>query len=469
MTNFTLTPGSDTVVGGAADDILSATAATLNAGDSLTGGAGTDILALVGSGNFRIDQLATFTGFERIRLNNATNSGASLTLGNQPIEVDATGGLSISVNSPSNWNGSNIINGDASHTWNSTSLYFQGLYYPAPPVTYDLTSNTLSHVNISGYGDNITLLINDAVTAGVQSFNAYGSNTKLATAGSMLDLSHTMVAGFAVTSANALGTAFTVGDLGTAFQIAGGSGNDTIVATGFTFSADQRNTIFATASIEKIIDGSGTYTATPQNPDVFTLTTGSDTVTGTAANDTVYGTGLSPFSVAATLNSGDSLTGGAGTDTLVLSGGGTFRVDQLATFSGFEIIRLNNVASSTDLYLGSQSVAVIGVGAIPHEGVDRSDAMRVFVGSGAVTCGGTNFVYSTSASNWNAHNSIDGGSIVLNSNQSDSAFYDLTTNTLSNINYLYNKYSANLTVQINSAVAGGVANFFGHGPNAKHW
>ena len=47
----------------------------------------------------------------------------------------------------------------------------------------------------------------------------------------------------------------------------------------------------------------------------FTLTTGSDTVTGTASNDTVNGT-------AATLNSGDSLTGGAGTDTLALSGGG---------------------------------------------------------------------------------------------------------------------------------------------------
>ena len=51
-----------------------ATAATLNAGDSLTGGAGTDVLALVGSGTFRVDQLATFTGFERIRLDNATNS-----------------------------------------------------------------------------------------------------------------------------------------------------------------------------------------------------------------------------------------------------------------------------------------------------------------------------------------------------------------------------------------------------------
>ena len=63
---------------------------------------------------------------------------------------------------------------------------------------------------------------------------------------------------------------------------------------------------------------------------------------------------------AATLNSGDSLTGGAGIDTLALNGGGTFRVDQLATFTGFESIRLSiSPSSSTDLYLGSQSVAVI--------------------------------------------------------------------------------------------------------------
>ena len=42
-------------------------------GDSLTGGAGTDMLALYGGGNFRVDQLATFTGFESITLNNFTS------------------------------------------------------------------------------------------------------------------------------------------------------------------------------------------------------------------------------------------------------------------------------------------------------------------------------------------------------------------------------------------------------------
>ena len=36
-------------------------------------------------------------------------------------------------------------------------------------------------------------------------------------------------------------------------EVAGRSGHDTTVATGFTFSAEQRNSIFATASIEKLV------------------------------------------------------------------------------------------------------------------------------------------------------------------------------------------------------------------------
>ena len=180
---------------------------------------------MVGSGTFQIDQLATFTGFERIRLNNVTYSSANLTLGNQPIEIDATGNLSIQVSSPSNWNGSNIINGDASLTWNTTYLSFnnsswgfvEGVYQQLP-IVYDLTSNTFSHVNISG-GSNVTLLINNGDTAGIQSFYGMGPNSQLATAGSTLDLSHTTVTGFAVTSTNALGTAFTVSSQARHFRL----------------------------------------------------------------------------------------------------------------------------------------------------------------------------------------------------------------------------------------------------------
>ena len=155
---------------------------------------------------------------------------------------------------------------------------------------------------------------------------------------------------------NALGTAFTVGDLGTAFQIAGGSGQDSIIATGFTFSADQRNSIFATASVEKIVDSGGTYTAPPPSPGVVGLTTGNDTIVTPFSGSTVYAT-------AATLNAGDSLTGGAGTDVLALVGSGSFGLGQLATFTGFERIRLDNATNqSASLTLGSQPIEVDATG-----------------------------------------------------------------------------------------------------------
>jgi hypothetical protein len=163
VTLFTLTTDRDTFVGGPAGNTVYATAITLNGGnslwpgDSLTGGAGTDVLALVGSGDFSLGGLASFTGFESIKLYGGTNLVSRLYLGSQSIKVDATGDWSIEVSSPSNWNGNNIINGDASHTWNTTSINFNNVMVMDPeyhynyvvPATYDLTLNTLSHVNIN--------------------------------------------------------------------------------------------------------------------------------------------------------------------------------------------------------------------------------------------------------------------------------------------------------------------------------
>ena len=211
-------------------------------------------------------------------------------------------------------------------------------------------------MNVDGTADNITLLINNADTAGVQSFNAFGLGDKLVTAGSTLDLSHTTVSGFTVASTNALGTTFTVGDLGTAFQVAGGSGHDTLIAQGLTLTAAQRTEIFATNSIETITDQSGTYAAPAPSPDVVGLTPGNDTFVAPSSGSTVYAT-------AATLNAGDSLTGGAGTDVLALVGSGTFHVDQLASFTGFERITLDNATNfSAQLYLGSQPIEVDATG-----------------------------------------------------------------------------------------------------------
>jgi hypothetical protein len=257
------------------------------------------------------------------------------------------------------------------------------------------------------------------------------------TADATLDLSHTEVSNFAVLSTNAIGTTFTVKDVATAFAIAGGPGQDTIVADGFAFTADQRNAIFATASIEKIIDTSGTYTAGPLNPNVVQLTTGNDTVASSSPNLVVNAT-------AATLNNGDQLSVG-GSGTLALYGSGTFRVDQLATFSGFSTITLNNYTNGTaSLYLGSQPITVTGLG---------SGSEYVYLGGGQTTYNGgsgSNIIWSLSNSNWNSADVINGGNygqLYLNWSNQANVTYDLTANTFQNINYVYG-YGDNLTLKI---------------------
>ncbi len=64
------------------------------------------------------------------------------------------------------------------------------------------------------------------------------------------------------------------------------------------------------------------------------LTTGTDTVVGPSTADIILGT-------AATLTSGDTVQGGSGSDTLSLSGGGAYRLDQAGLFANIAEIDLN--------------------------------------------------------------------------------------------------------------------------------
>ena len=110
------------------------------------------------------------------------------------------------------------------------------------------------------------------------------------TSDAVLDLSHSSVNGFTVASNNATGTNFTVRDINSAYQVTGGSGTDTITATGFVFSAAQRNAIFAAASIEKIIDQSGTYYAVEIAPTITSNGGGNTAAVSIAENTTAVTT-----------------------------------------------------------------------------------------------------------------------------------------------------------------------------------
>ena len=79
-------------------------------------------------------------------------------------------------------------------------------------------------------------------------------------------------------------------DIDTALRVAGGSGTDTLTAQDFVFSTDQRNAIFATASIEKIIDQTGTYTADIAPPTITSNGGGNTAAVSIAENTTAVTT-----------------------------------------------------------------------------------------------------------------------------------------------------------------------------------
>lgn len=289
MSSYTLTTGDDTVPGTSGDDTVTAMADTLTSGDRLTGGAGTDTLVLDGSGFFRIDQLAAFSGFETISLSGSANlylgsqtisvnkidtAFASVHLGSGAATLHLDSGTFVTSSSSAAWNRANVIDGGIL-TLNSDST---------PDAIYDLTTNTLTTASVQGRGDSLTLQITSTTAVHVDRFYTFDDSSRLTTASGALDLSNTSVSGFTVTSTNTHGTTFTVADLETAGRVTGGTGADTLVAEGFTFTPEQRNRIFATTSVETIRDASGTYTVLP-NLSVATVDVdtngGKLTITGT--------------------------------------------------------------------------------------------------------------------------------------------------------------------------------------------
>jgi autotransporter passenger strand-loop-strand repeat protein len=427
VTTISLTTGPDTVVCGPGNVTVNGTATTLNPGDSLTGGAGNDVLALYGSGVFQVDQLATFTGFASITLNNFTNGYATLDLGaGQPITVTGYGpgyelvylgsgavtfhGGSSTYNaivstSASNWNAGDVIDGASSRVVLNGSGVANG--------NYDLTSNTLQNVNsLDGYGTNLTLKINSADAAGVSNFSGQGTNDQLVTSDTTLDLSHSSVAGFTVSSTNAIGTTFTVQDIGTAFQIAGGPGQDTIVADGFTFTADQRNAIFATASVETIVDSTGTYTANGP-PTVNSGQTLSITSGQTSSGVIVLGGGILDVlsggtAIGSVVSSGAIVSvssGGIVSNTTVLSGGaldvlsGGLADPTTIDSGGLEVISAHGTDLGAQISGGEQDVSGLASGVTIFAG-----------GSQVIESGGS--ATSTTVSNGGTLDVLSGGSAI---------------------------------------------------------
>ena len=505
----TLTTGVDDVVADDSGITVTGTAATLTAstpgmpsypgmpgypgtpGDQLVGGAGYDTLQLFGTGDFRVNQLGAFTGFERIVLSNPAGSSSTVDsarvyLGAQDIELAtsqanagtfylgagkvtfrSTTGGQVNVSGQANWNTGNVIEGGAA--WGpSINIAFDN-YGIGAAQTYDLRQATLSKVNISSYGS--TFLVDSDAMAGVTNWTFYSQGT-LAVSDTAVDLgSPSYIYGnFQVTSTNTAGTTFTTSNMTMASRVQGGAGQDTLVLNGSTFTTDQRNAIFATSSVETITDASGTYQV---DPGMIRLTTGVDTITAPDSGITVTGTAATLTASTPGMPSypgmpgypgtpGDQLVGGAGYDTLQLFGTGDFRVNQLGAFTGFERIVLSNPAGSSStvdsarVYLGAQDIELA---------TSQANAGTFYLGAGKVTFRSTTGgqVNVSGQANWNTGNVIEGGaawgpSINIafdNYGIGAAQTYDLRQATLSKVNI--SSYGS--TFLVDSDAMAGVTNW----------
>jgi Ca2+-binding RTX toxin-like protein len=206
-------------------------------------------------------------------------------------------------------------------------------------TTFDLTGLNLQSIETLIYNVvNGALLVDQA---SLQSFISINGSTlaTLVTDEDTLNLTGKTVSNVRIASSNADGTTFTVSNLTTAFQIDGGPGEDTLVASGFSFTALQRDAIFAGSSIEVIKDSTGLYGNSADN--LITGTAGNDVMQAGAGNDILIG-GLG----------NDTLIGGPGADRFVYQNPNE-GVDTIADFTpGEDVIEIHASAFGGGLVAG---------------------------------------------------------------------------------------------------------------------
>ena len=232
---FTLTTGSDTVAGGATNNMIIAKTATLTAGDNINGGTATNTIALQGGGTFNLATPATLMNVAVITAQEGSGTTA------QTVTLRA--GLNVTVN------------------------------VADPPVA----SNTITIIGAAN-SDVINLGSgNDTVTLGAgETVNSGGGNNTFKVASA--SLGNVTINGGTIGS-NTL--SLTGG--GTATMGAGITGISTVQlasATTFTANAASGLTIVGSAGADKITAGGASQ--------VLTGGAGTNTLTGSSAGSDIF-------------------------------------------------------------------------------------------------------------------------------------------------------------------------------------
>ena len=381
---YQILTGTDIFTGGFENDTLDVQAAHVG-GDTLTGGSGNNSLVLTTSGTFSlggVSKLATI--FLAAGNNTVTITDKTLSGGSVGLHAGATGNNTVSAS------------GDTSASNGKTLTYFAGT----------------GTDHFTGGFENDTVRVTAAAVGGDTLTGGSGSNTLvLTTAGTFSLGGVSKFATINLASGNNTVTVTNTTLSGGSVSVAGGAGNNSVSAAGDT-----------AASTGKTL----TYHAG----------TGTDTFTGGFENDTIVAVG-------AALGTGDAITGGSGTNALVLTGGGTFNLAAPTTLANIPTVNaaegqaagggVPNGVQTVDLRAGLNQTVNVASGTpnpldpnpetITINGAANNDVINLGAGTDTVVLGGagetvnggsgTAFINSTAAFAGALVNGTAGGTTTL--------------------------------------------------------
>ncbi|MCC6920587.1 MAG: hypothetical protein IT548_15425 [Alphaproteobacteria bacterium] len=442
--DITLGGGDDSVTGGAGSDYFSVAVAELSAADRIDGRAGAiDMLVLTTAGTVAAGQLGGVTGIEQIRL---AAGNSSLTLSNAVVASASGAVLKVLSGGSDVIDGSGVTSassrldlslggGDDSVSGGAGSDFFR--------VT---TSDLSSADTISGGGGTLdSLVFTDAGTVAATAFAQVTGieHLRLAAGANRIALSDSLVGGAtgrllkvagcsgndtvdgsAVTTAQhrldvTLGggdDSITGGAGADFFEVAasdlasgdtidgGGSASDTLVLlTAGTLAAgafahitgleqlklaNGSNTIALAAALVAAASG-GTFRVLGGNGndaiDASAVTAGAvDFSAGSGSDALAGGSGADTYRIAlAHLGAADAFDGRGGTDSLILTGGGTLDFSQLTGLTAFEALTLGGATEVrlTSALLAAAATPFTITGSTGDDTLDAASAAGAFAGN----------------------------------------------------------------------------------------
>ena len=381
---YTLTTGRDTVAGGVGNNTIIAKTNTLTTGDNINGGTGTNTLQLVGGGSFNLAAPTTLTNIAFI----TAQEGAS---GTTAQTVTLRAGLNATVNVASDPAGGITIfgatNGDVINlgAGNDTITLGSGetVNGGAGTDVYNVTNTTIANVTInSGTGSN-TLVVNGGGNATMGSKITGINAVQLATT---TNFTSNTTAGLKISGSSTGGDTITLG-APTQSVIAGGP-NETITAT----AANAEASISGLGANSTLDITAGGTTALSATTDVSTvkLSTASMltlnqmqfiTAIGSSGNDKITAGGID-----------QTLTGGAGTDTLTgYAGGFDIFKDTAANLNGDTIqgfVASDTIDFTNLAYAGTDKVTTATSGANTKVTVTAGTTKSTFTLAGSWSASG---------------------------------------------------------------------------------